>query len=74
MLILTRALGEQLRIGDNIVVAVTAINGAQVSIGIEAPRALAVVREEVQARRLEVALLAQAAPGGAEPMPSGIAQ
>jgi carbon storage regulator len=47
MLILTRKLGETIAIGDDIVVAVVDINGAQVRLGIEAPRTVPIHREEL---------------------------
>ena len=50
MLILTRRLGETIRIGPDIVVTVLGIHGQQVRLGIEAPREVAVHREEVFAR------------------------
>jgi carbon storage regulator len=51
MLILTRRAGEALRIGDDIEVMVMAVNGAQVRIGINAPRDVAVDREEIAKRK-----------------------
>jgi carbon storage regulator len=50
MLILTRRAGEALRIGDDIEVTVMAVNGSQVRIGINAPRDVAVDREEIADR------------------------
>lgn len=50
MLILTRKLGEGITIGDQIRVVVVEIHGNQVKLGIEAPRGIAVHREEVLAR------------------------
>jgi len=50
MLILTRNSGETLCIGDDITVTVLAINGNQVRIGIDAPKSVAVHREEVYQR------------------------
>jgi len=47
MLILTRKLGEAIRIGDNIRITVSDIKGKQIRIGIEAPEDLLVHREEV---------------------------
>ncbi|MEA3417292.1 MAG: carbon storage regulator CsrA [Thermodesulfobacteriota bacterium] len=47
MLILTRKLGESIRIGDNIKITVSDIKGKQIRIGIEAPADVAVHREEV---------------------------
>jgi carbon storage regulator len=51
MLILTRRAGETLRIGDNVEVTVMAVNGAQVRIGIKAPRDIIVDREEIAERK-----------------------
>ncbi|PKM23383.1 MAG: carbon storage regulator [Gammaproteobacteria bacterium HGW-Gammaproteobacteria-13] len=50
MLILTRNSGETLCIGDDITVTVLAVNGNQVRIGIDAPKNVAVHREEVYQR------------------------
>jgi len=50
MLILTRKLGESIRIGPGIVVTLLAVNGLQVRLGIEAPKDVTVHREEVYAR------------------------
>lgn len=51
MLILTRRAGEALRIGDDIEVTVMAVSGSQVRIGINAPRDVAVDREEIAERK-----------------------
>lgn len=53
MLILTRRMGETLRIGDDVSVTVVAISGHQVRIGIQAPRSVRVHREEVFNRIVE---------------------
>ncbi len=47
MLVLTRRLGETIRIGSDIVVTVLAVSGRQVRVGIEAPKGITVHREEV---------------------------
>ena len=50
MLVLTRRCGEGLTIGPDIRVVVLGLKSGQVRLGIEAPRAVAVHREEVYAK------------------------
>jgi carbon storage regulator len=52
MLVLTRRIGEQLVIDGNIVVTIVAIEGNKIRLGVQAPPAIRVDREEVHARRL----------------------
>ena len=47
MLVLTRRVNERIVIGDDITVTVLEVRGDQVRIGIEAPRDVKVLREEV---------------------------
>jgi carbon storage regulator (csrA) len=47
MLILTRKLGESIRIGDQIEVKVVGIDGDQVKLGISAPRSVDIHRSEI---------------------------
>ena len=47
MLILTRRVGESLMVGDEVTVTVLGVKGNQVRIGVDAPRDVAVHREEI---------------------------
>jgi carbon storage regulator len=47
MLILTRRVGESLKIGQEIDVTILGVKGAQVRIGIKAPKNVSVHREEI---------------------------
>lgn len=47
MLVLTRKLGEVLRIGQGITIRIVEVKGKQVKIGIEAPAELPIYREEI---------------------------
>jgi carbon storage regulator len=47
VLVLTRKPEQSLRLGDNITVTVLAIEGDRVKLGIEAPRAVSVLRQEL---------------------------
>ena len=47
MLILTRKVGEMIRIGDAVTVRVLEVRGSQVRLGIDAPADVRIFREEV---------------------------
>jgi carbon storage regulator len=47
MLILTRKLGEKINIGDDITVTLLEIKGAQVKLGIQAPKSIGIHRNEI---------------------------
>lgn len=47
MLILTRRIGETLMIGDEVTVTVLGVKGNQVRLGVNAPKDVAVHREEI---------------------------
>ena len=47
MLILTRRVGETVMIGEDVTVTVLGVKGNQVRIGVNAPRDVAVHREEI---------------------------
>ena len=50
MLILTRRVGETLMVGDEVTVTVLGVKGNQVRIGVNAPKDVAVHREEIYDR------------------------
>jgi carbon storage regulator len=73
MLILTRRIGESLRIGEDVSVTVLGINGIQVRLGVAAPKSISVHREEIFQRIVEEGSPAVAAPPEAvAPVPKGV--
>ncbi|EPU4842603.1 carbon storage regulator CsrA [Pseudomonas aeruginosa] len=50
MLILTRRVGETLMVGDDVTVTVLGVKGNQARIGVNAPKEVAVHREEIYQR------------------------
>jgi carbon storage regulator len=53
MLILTRKLGESIRIGDDITLTVLSVKGNQIRLGVDAPREVEVHRQEIYDRILD---------------------
>ena len=66
MLVLTRKLGESIRIGDDVLVPVVDIQNGAVRIAIDAPREIPVHREEVW-NQVQAENLRAAAPAHADP-------
>lgn len=50
MLILTRRIGESIKIGDEVSITVLNTSGRQVRLGVDAPKSIAVHREEIYNR------------------------
>jgi carbon storage regulator len=72
MLVLTRKLGENIRIGDSVKITVLEVRSGQVKLGIEAPPEIKVHREEIYARIQEENRRANWKPeGGAGSAPPG---
>jgi carbon storage regulator len=73
MLVLTRKLGENIRIGDSVKITVLEVRSGQVKLGIEAPPEVKVHREEIYARIQEEHRRAQRGTpeGGAGGAPAG---
>jgi carbon storage regulator len=73
MLVLTRKLGENIRIGDTVKITVLEVRSGQVKLGIEAPADVKVHREEIYARIQEENRRAQTwkPEGGAGGAPGG---
>jgi len=66
MLILTRRVGESVMIGDNVTITVLGVKGNQVRVGVNAPRDVAVHREEIYER-----IKTEGGTGGGERDPAG---
>ena len=60
MLLLTRKLGENIRIGDDVKITIVEVKGNHVKLGIEAPPSVKVHREEIYERIQEENRRAQA--------------
>jgi carbon storage regulator len=67
MLVLSRRLGEEIVIADDIRVMVVALNGQTVRLGITAAPSISVDREEVHARRRGLTAPGNSPPDGAAP-------
>ena len=70
MLILTRRVGESVVIGEDVTVTVLGVKGNQVRIGINAPKTVAVHREEIFERIKSGRTAGDASPPAEEPSPA----
>jgi len=67
VLIVTRKLGQAVRVGDDVRVVVMEVRGKQVRLGIEAPADVQIYREEIsEAERAQYRLRLDAEAGGEE--------
>lgn len=64
MLLLTRKLGENIRIGDDVKITIVEVKGNHVKLGIDAPPSVKVHREEIYERIQQENRRNQAAQGG----------
>jgi carbon storage regulator len=67
MLVLTRKIGERIRIGDTITVRVLEVRGSQVRLGVEAPADVRIYREEIYPNQPDANGAASEAPGQQPP-------
>ena len=58
MLVLSRKVGESIKIGDNIEIVVNRISGNRVTIGVDAPKDVRILRGEVELELDDDAVLA----------------
>lgn len=73
MLVLSRKVGEHLVIGDNIRVVIHRVAGNRVTIGIEAPNDVRIIRGELQAHDQTFEVEAEEAPAYANRFGRGLA-
>ena len=59
MLVLSRKIGERIRIGNDIVITVTDVAGSRVRLGIDAPRDQIIRREELDKEALAVSKVSE---------------
>ena len=77
MLLLTRKLGENIRIGDDVKITIVEVKGNHVKLGIDAPPSVKVHREEIyeriqqENRRNQAQGAAEGTSGGAPPGSAG---
>jgi carbon storage regulator len=72
MLRITRRAGERIVLGDNVIVEVIEVKGGTVRLGIDAPRSVAIYREEIWLEvKRENEEAARAAGGGSLPDATG---
>ena len=67
MLVLTRKVGESIKINDDVKVTVIEVKGKNIRLGIEAPRATKVYREEVFLKIKQENKTAASTPAGFDP-------
>jgi carbon storage regulator len=69
MLVLSRKVGERIRIGDAVTVTVVRVTGGGVRLGIEAPAEMPVIREELHQKLAQSDQRAKDADPRDDPLP-----
>ena len=69
MLVITRKIGEQIRVGDIVITVITSSKG-RATIGIDAPREIAIVRGELEPRQAATPPVSDSASQPASPTPT----
>ena len=69
MLILTRKIGESIKIGDDVTLTVLGMSGRQIRLGIDAPPQVSIHREEIYER-----IRAEREQGIVKPLPGKMTQ
>lgn len=70
MLVLSRKVGEAIKLGDDITVVVTAIKGGRVRLGVEAPKDVVISRGELPSTEIEVEVGAEESGDNPEAVPA----
>lgn len=67
MLVLTRKVGESIKINDDVKITVIEVKGKNIRLGIEAPKSTKIYREEVFLKIKEENKTAASTPAGFDP-------
>jgi carbon storage regulator len=68
MLVLSRKQSQRIRLGDSIVITVVRVAGDKVRLGIEAPRDMLVLRDELEAHEVTTVSPGNLAPAAPAPL------
>lgn len=71
MLVLSRKIGEKIHVGNDITIEVRRVAGNRVTLAVDAPREMRILRGELQAAALEIELEVQNEDGSSEQNEAG---